>query len=157
MNNSTIYEKFDGYNAYPAGKGEEMIRGRLSELFGRLIEKNQGCLTKARDMGLEKIMSRILQVKTRMERMKHEMEHRFIGGEYKLEKVSSDEEAELREIDLALEKFMNQAYGIMDQLTCMETDMHITERFTGVSNCLREIEQLCHKRTEIFKRMRVYG
>jgi len=157
MNESTLYNDFNGYNAYPQGYGEEMIRGRLSELFGKLIEKNNGCLAKSREMGMEKIMSRVLQVKTRMERMKHEMEHRIIGGEFKLEKMPDEDVSDLREVDLSLENHMNQIYDIMESLTCMETEMHISERFAQVSTYLREIENLCHRRVDIFKRSRVFG
>lgn len=156
MYGSSIYDKFDGYNAYPAGEGEVIIRQRLAEVFGRLIEKNESCLDKARDMGLEKIMSRVLQVKTRMDRMKSEMDHRLIGG-HKIEKMPESDESELRELDLALESFMNRTYEIMDSLTCMETDMHISDKFSQVSNHLREIENMCHKRVDILKRNRVFG
>lgn len=157
MNGSTLYSDFNGYNSYPQGIGEEMIRGRLSELFGKLIEKNDSCLTKSREMGMEKIMSRVLQIKTRMERMKHEMEHRIIGGEYKLEKMPDEDVSELHDVDLSLENHMNRIYEIMNSLTCMETEMHISDRFAQVSNHLREIEGLCHKRVDIFKRSRVFG
>jgi len=157
MNISTLYENFDGYNAYPAGVGEDMIRNRLSALFKSLIEKNEVCFVKVRDKGLEKIMSRVLQVKTRMERMKDEMDHRFVGGEYSFNKFSAAEESELKEIDLSLESLMSRTYEIMDSMDCLETDMHISDRFAGVSDCLRDIEHLCHKRTEMLKKMRVYG
>jgi hypothetical protein len=157
MNISKVYEKFEGYNAYPAGEGEEMIRGRLSALFKRLIEKNEACFAKVRDKGLEKIMSRVLQVKIRMERMKDEMDHRFVGGEYSFNKFSAAEESELKDIDLSLENLMDKTYEIMDSMDCLETDMHISDRFATVSDCLRDIEHLCHKRTDMFKKMRVYG
>jgi len=39
MNESTLYNNFDGYNAYPAGAGEEMIRNRLSALFDKIVKK----------------------------------------------------------------------------------------------------------------------
>ncbi len=157
MNIPTLYEKFNGYNTYPAGAGEEIIRGRLSAMFKRLIEKNEACFVKVRDKGLEKIMSRVLQVKTRMERMKEEMDHRFTGSEYSFNKFTAVEESELRDIDLSLEKLMNQTYEVMDSMDCLETDMHISDRFAGVSDHLRDIEHLCHKRTDMFKKMRVYG
>lgn len=157
MNRSVLYDNFNGYNAYPAGIGEEMIRGRLSELFGRIVEKNEGCFIKAREKGLEKILSRVLQVRTRMERMKHEIAHREIGGEYTFEKMSPAEEYELREVDLSLERIMNQTYDIMNSLTCLETEMHLVDRFTEVTDCLRAIEHLCHKRIGIFRKQHVYG
>jgi hypothetical protein len=157
MSESKLYDNFNGYNAYPAGIGEEMIRVRLSELFDKIIKKNQECLIKAKDMGMEKIMSRVLQVRTRTERMKKEMEHKFIGGEYNFDKISPSEEEELRETDLSLEKYILQAYAIIEPLTCLETDMHISEHFAQITNCFMEIEHLFHKRMDIFKKKRVYG
>lgn len=157
MKGSTLYEKFDGYNAYPAGEGEEIIRGRLFELFDMIVKKNEECLVKAKDMGMEKIMSRVLQVRTRTERMKKEMDHKFIGGKYNFDKISPAEQNELRQTDLSLEKNILQAYAVIEPLTCLETDMHISEHFSEISNCLREIESLFQKRRDIFKRKRVYG
>ncbi len=157
MNESMLYNNFNGYNEYPAGEGEEIIRNRLSALFEKIVKKNEECLVKAKEMGMEKIMSRVLQVRTRTERMKKEMDHRFIGGEYNFDKISQSEEEELRETDLSLEKYILQAYAIIEPMTCLETDMHISEHFAEMSNCLREIEQLCQKRMDIFKRKHVYG
>lgn len=157
MNDSTIYNNFNGYNQYPAGVGEEMIRGRLSELFDRIISKNSECLVKAKDKGMEKIMSRVLQVKARTERIKKDMDRKFIGGEYNFDKISLSEESELREIDLLIEKYILQAYAVIEPLTCLETDEHISEHFAEMNNCLMEIEHLFQKRVEIFKRKRVYG
>ena len=157
MNGSKIYENFNGYNAYPAGAGEELIRGRLSELFDKIIKKNEECLIKAKETGMEKIMSRVLQVRARTERMKIEMNHKFIGGEYNFDKLSPSEEEELRETDLSLEKYILQAFAVIEPMTCLETDMHISEHFSEMSNCLREIENLFQKRVDIFKRKRVYG
>ena len=36
MNESMLYDNFKGYNEYPAGEGEEIIRGRLSEHFSEI-------------------------------------------------------------------------------------------------------------------------
>lgn len=157
MNGSAIYDNFKGYNAYPAGGGEEMIRNRLSELFNKIIKKNEECLVKAKDMGMEKIMSRVLQVKTRTERIKKEMDHKIIGGEYTFDKISASDESELREVDLKLEKFIQKAYNIIEPMNCLETDMKISEHFAELTSCFMEIEHLFHKRTEIFKRKRVYA
>ena len=157
MNESMLYDDFKGYNEYPAGEGEEIIRNRLSALFEKIIKKNEECLVKAKEMGMEKIMSRVLQVRTRTERMKKEMDHKFIGSEFNFDKISPSEEEELRETDLSLEKYILQAYAVIEPMTCLETDMHIVEHFTEISNCLREIEHLCQKRRDIFNRKRVYG
>jgi len=111
---------------------------------------------KAKEIGMEKIMSRVLQVRTRAGRMKTEMDHKLIGSEYNFDKMSSVEEVELRETDLSLEKYILQAYAVIEPMTCLETDIHISEHFSQMSDCLREIEHLFQKRTDLFKRKRVY-
>jgi len=157
MNESTVYDKFNGYNAYPLGTGEQMVRTRLIELFEKIIKKNETCLVKAKDKGLEKLMSRILAVKTRMDRIKGEMAHSNANAEYKIESLSPADITALQEDDVSLEKTIGQCAELIDSLTCMETDMHISERFAMMDTFLREIETLSHKRTEIFKKMRVFG
>ena len=157
MNESTIYDKFNGYNAYPPGKGEQMVRARMIELFEKIIKKNETCLIKAKDKGLEKLMSRILAVKMRMDRIKGEMAHSNTGAEYKLEALSPEDVTVLQEVDVSLEKTIGQCSELIDSLTCMETDMHISERFAMMDTFLREIDHLLHQRTELFKKMRVFG
>ncbi len=157
MNESTVYDQFNGYNAYPLGKGEQMIRTRLMELFDKIISKNETCLVRAKDKGLEKLMSRILAVRSRMERIRKEMSHVDPGVEYKFEPLSPADESALKEFDGKLESVIRQCYTGIESLTCMETDMHITERFATMDSFLREIEHLYHQRMEIFKKMRVFG
>jgi hypothetical protein len=157
MDKSTVYDQFKGYNCYPIGMGEEMIRSRMVELFDRIIRKNETCLVRARDKGMEKLMSRILAVKTRMERMRKEMTHVDPNVEYKFEPMSPADESALKEIDGKMEIIIQQTIDAIEPLTCMETDMHISERFAMMDSSLREIENLCHKRMAIFKKLRVYG
>jgi len=157
MNKSTVYDKFNGYNAYPLGTGEQMVRERMIELFEKIIKKNETCLIKARDKGLEKLFSRILAVKKRMERIKGEMDHIDRGAEYRFEKITQKDELALQEVDVSLENTIGQCTDLIDSLTCMETDLHISERFAMMDSFLREIEHLFHQRMDIFKKMRVYG
>jgi hypothetical protein len=157
MNGSTVYDKFNGYNAYPLGAGEQMIRAKLVELFEKIIKKNETCLLKAREKGMEKLMSRILAVKSRMERMRKEMTHTDPGAEYKFDPLSPTDESALKELDGKLENVIQQCITVIESLTCMETDMHISERFATMDTLLREIEHLFHRRGEIFKKMRVFG
>lgn len=157
MDKSTVYDDFKGYNCYPIGTGEEMIRARMIDLFDRIIKKNETCLIKARDKGMEKLMSRILAVKTRMDRMRKEMTHVEPDVEYRFEPLSPADEETLKEIDGAMENIIRQTLDAIEPLTCMETDMHISDRFAMMDSSLREIENLCHKRTAIFKKLRVYG
>jgi len=104
MNESMLYDDFKGYNEYPTGEGEAIIRNRLSALFEKIVKKNEECLVKAKEMGMEKIMSRVLQVRTRTARMKEEMDQNFTGSEFNFDKISTSEEEELRETDLSLER-----------------------------------------------------
>ncbi len=157
MDESTVYDKFKGYNAYPVGTGEEMIRARMVELFDRIIRKNETCLVKAREKGMEKLLSRILAVKTRMDRIRKEMSHCDPGAEYKFEPLSPADEAELKEVDGRLEHVIQESISAIEPLTCMETDLHINERFAMMDTSLREIEALCHKRKALFRKLRVYG
>jgi hypothetical protein len=157
MNESTVYDKFNGYNAYPLGTGEQMVRARMIELFEKIIKKNETCLIKAKDKGLEKILSRILAVKKRMERIKGEMSHLDSGADYRFEKISEKDELALREVDVSLEDTIRQCANLIDSLTCLETDMHISGRFAAMDSFLREIEHLFHKRMELFKKMRIFG
>jgi hypothetical protein len=157
MNESTIYDEFKGYTAYPLGTGEHLIRVKMLSLFEKIIIKNETCLIKAQDKGLEKLFSRILAVKKRMERIKREMEHVDIGAQYRFEKMSGDDESTLRKVDSSLERTIRQCAELIDSLTCMETDMHISERFAMMDSFLREIEHLFHRRMEIFKKMQIYG
>lgn len=157
MNGSTEHEKFNGYGAYPLGVAEQMVRGKMTELFDRIIRKNEICLAKAHDMGLEKLMSRILAVKKRMERIRKEMIHTDPGAEYKFEPLSPEDEAALKDVDNSLESVILMCISSVESLTCMETDMHISDRFAMMDNSLREIERLLHRRAELFKKMRIYG
>lgn len=157
MNESTVYEKFNGYHAYPIMAGEQLIRGRLIELFDRIINKNETCLARAREKGLEKLMSRILAVKKRMERIRGEMTRAEAGAEYKIEAISPGDEAAIKEVDTSLESVIRECLTGIESLTCLETDMHICERFASMDDSLRAIEYLFHRRVELFKKMRVYG
>jgi hypothetical protein len=157
MNESTVYDEFNGYNAYPLATGEQLVRTKLIALFEKIINKNETCLIKAQNKGLEKLFSRILAVKKRMVRIKSEMEHIDHGAEYRFEKITENDESAIRKVDVSLESTIGQCMDLIDSLTCMETDMHISERFAMMDSFLREIEHLFHRRMEIFKKMRVYG
>ena len=157
MGDTKLYSQFKGYKAYPIGIAENIIRNKLADLFDKLIGKNETCLIKAREKGMEKLLSRIMAVKKRMERIKKDIDTSGDKTEYKFEKITDEDETALKEIDLSLEKVILSASGLIDSLTCMETDMRIFERFASMDDCLREIENLSRKRTEIFKKMRIFG
>jgi hypothetical protein len=157
MNESTIYDKFEGYNAYPLGTAEQMVRRKLIELFDKIINKNETCLIKARDKGMEKLMSRILAVKIRMQRIQKVMSHTDPGAEYKFEPLSPADVSVLKEVDGKLENVIQQCLSGIESLTCMETDMLINRRFAMMDDSLREIERLFHNRMKVFKKNRIYG
>jgi len=157
MIGSTGHEKVNVYGAYPLGVAEQMVRGKMTELFDRIIRKNEICLAKARDMGLEKLMSRILAVKKRMARIRKEMAHTDPGAEYKYDPLPENDLAALKDLDKSLESLILDCISGIESLTCMETDLHISDRFAMMDNGLREIERLLRRRNELFKKMRVFG
>ncbi|MBN2160136.1 MAG: hypothetical protein JW807_12130 [Spirochaetes bacterium] len=157
MTESSVYDQFNGYHAYPLGAGERMVREKLVKLFEKIIGKNEICLVKAQEKGLEKLTSRILAVKKRMDRMRNDMARTEPGTAYKFEPLSAADEETLKEIDGRLESVIQQCFAGIESLTCMETDMHISDRFAMMDDSLREIEALFHKRAEVFKKMRIYG
>jgi hypothetical protein len=157
MNMTGIHHEFKGYDAYPLMESEHMIRERLLECLGGLREKNERCLEKSRDEGREKLMSRILTVKQRMDRVSEEITRSMSGVHYKFEHMPAVDEAAAREIDGKIEDRIIQCAGIIDALSCAETDMHIVERYSLIMENLGQVEKLFHDRIKIFKRMQVYG
>jgi hypothetical protein len=134
-----------------------LIRGKLIELFDKIIKKNEICLTKAREKGMEKVLSRILALRKRMDRIKKEMERTPADVHYKFEKMPQVDESTAGEIDLVLEKSILQTSEIIDALTCMETDMHICDHYALMEERLREIEKLFRSRALLFRKMRIFG
>lgn len=157
MNTSKIHEGFNGYGKSPLHEGEHLIRERLVGCLGSLRSKNEGCLVKAREEGREKILERILSVKTRVERIADDAEKSMSGVKYKLGSMPAQDEAAARTIDERIEEIIGQCAGIVDNLSCHEPDMNILERYTVIMEHLGEVEELLHRRMMIFKRMQVYG
>jgi hypothetical protein len=157
MNESKVQNSVNGYGVYPMEVAERMVRDNLTGLFDRIIKKNEACLLKARSMGLEKLMSRILAVRKRMDRIRKDMVHVDPAVEYKFDPLTAADKAALKEVDSTIETVIRKCIAGIDSLTCMETDIHITERFAAMDDSLREIEHLLRKRIELIKKMRVYG
>jgi hypothetical protein len=157
MNTSKIHHDFKGYDAYPLVESEHLIRERLLECLGGLREKNEHCLAKSRDEGREKLMSQIMTVKQRVDRISEEIKKSLSGVHYKFEHMPAGDETAAREIDDRIEEHIKRCGGIIDELSCAETDMHIIERYSLIMENLGDIEKLFHERMKIFKRMQIYG
>lgn len=157
MNTSKIHQDFKGYSGYPLSEGEKLIRDRLIACLDALGGKNELCLSKALSSGREKLLSEIETLKKRLERIRDEMKRAAGGVQYKFEVISAADETRARDIDSRIEDILFQCAGIFEVLTCSETDTHILDRYTLISENLREIERLFHERLKIFKKMQVYG
>ncbi len=153
----TVHNDFLGYGGYRPEVGEKIIRERLITLFDTIIEKNRLCLERAREMKMEKIMSRVLVVKKRAESIRNMMVRSEEHAHYKIEKMTDKDETAMRKMDREIEDLITDCGDVIGDLTCMETDLHIVDRFRQMNDRLRRIESLCRKRTRLFKKMRVYG
>ena len=155
MNSKTdIYKDFNGYNAYPLQEAEKIIRSRLLDDFSTLIEKVEGCVEKARSMRLLKILEHILAVKKRMERMKSEMKERdtIFVPIYLKARIAHVDEEKLKTIDFRLIELIDMSRAIIDELSCVEGDTHIIDKFTRINDYLREMENRCHSRALLLKK-----
>ncbi len=157
MNTSKIHYDFNGYGEYPLSEGEHMIRDRILECMNGLRKKNETCLNKAQDERREKLLSQILSIKKRMDRITDDMKKSIDEIYYKFEKISATDEAAIRELDIRIEEKITQCSETIDSLACSDTDMHISDRYTQIMQEIGEVEKLFHERIKKFKRMQVYG
>jgi hypothetical protein len=157
MNNSSIHDNFKGYGAYPLSESEKMIRSKLIACLGELMKKNDTCFEKARDEGREKVMSEILSVKKRVERITAETEKSMGGIKYRLEVISDKDDKTASRIDSRIEELISGCAGIIDALTCSRADEDIIEQYSKIMSNLAELEKLFHERKKIFRMMQVYG
>jgi hypothetical protein len=151
---TNIYKDFNGYNAYPLAEAEKIIRNRLLDVFSTLIEKIEGCIEKAKNMRLIKILEHILAVKKRMGRMKSKMKERdniFVPAYLKARIAHVDEE-KLKTVDFRLIELVDMNREILDELSCAEADTHIIDKFTRINENLREMETHCHSRALLLKK-----
>ncbi|HRZ27717.1 MAG TPA: hypothetical protein P5346_15815 [Spirochaetota bacterium] len=157
MTTATVHHDFKGYGAYQLSISEKMIRQRLIEGLKDLADKNETCLIKARSQGREKLVSQILSVKKLIGRIIEESETSQSGAVYRLERIQPSDEEAATDTDRDIEKLISESGGIINALTCSETDMHLADRFVDMIAKMNEIEKLLHKRQKIFKRMQVYA
>jgi hypothetical protein len=157
MNTSKIHGDFNGYGGYPLSEGEHIIRARIMECMNGLREKNDICLEKARSERREKLLSQILSIKKRMDRISDDMKKSMEEIQYRFEKISETDEAAIRAIDRMIEENIVKCSEVIDSLECSNTDMHIADRYAHIMEGIGNVEKLFHDRMKIFKRMQVYG
>ncbi len=157
MDPTTIHHDFDGYGAHPLSQGERLIRERMLECLNGLRERNELCLSRAREEGREKLMSQIMTVKRRLERISEDIRESGSGMQYRLERISAGDERALRQKDQRIADIIAGCSGIIDALSCSETDMHIIDRYSRIMSDLGEVENLFHERWKLLKKMQLYG
>ncbi len=157
MDQTAIHHDFDGYGAHPLSQGEHLIRERLLECLNGLRERNESCLSRAREEGKEKLMSQIVTVNKRLERISEEIRESGSGLHYRLERISAADESALRQKDQRIADVIAGCAGIIDGLSCTETDMHIIDRYARIMIDLGEVEKLFHERWKLLKKMQLYG
>jgi hypothetical protein len=154
MKKIDIYKGFKGYNAYPLVEAEKMIRTRILEAFSQLLIQLGGCEQKARSQRMLWILEHITVLMRRMERMKTQIEERdeiFIPV-YLKARIAHLDEDKLKQIDHRLVELIEMSMGVIESLSCAETDTHIADKFTKISDYLREMETNCHERALILKK-----
>ena len=154
---ASVHSGFGGYGGYEPEVAERIVRERLLALFDAIVDKNRLCLDRAREMKMEKIMSRVLAVKKRTESIRAMMESSHWQGRYSIERISHKDGTAMSDADREIEEQIAACGSVVGDMTCMETDLHIDERFARMNDHLRKIESLFRKRTRLFKKMRVYG
>jgi len=157
MKASAIHDDFKGYGGYPIAKGERIIRDRIIECMRHIHEKNEHCLARAREGGREKLLSEIESLKKRIEAIQGYMENAGRGARYTFEKLPADREARLKELDAGLWDLLSQCAGMLDRLSCSDTDVHAIEHYTRMNAHLHEIDRAFRERMKIIRLMYVFG
>lgn len=157
MKASAIHNDFKGYHGYPLAESERIIRERIIECMNHIHEKNEHCLARVRAVGKEKLLSEIESLKKRIETIQGYMVNAGRGARYTFEKLPAEREARLRELDTKLWDLLSQCAGILDRLSCSETDVHVIEHYTRMSAHLHEIDRAFHERMKIIRLMYIFG
>lgn len=146
-----LYENFEGYNAYPLQEAEKIIRSQIGKKVRSMREEVDKCLNLAKEHGREKLISEILALEKRIDRLIGQIEERdrIYVPAYLKERITRVDEEQLEQIDSRVEDILNSCDEIIQQLTCAETDMHVVDRFTDINNKLRQMENLCHERSKL--------
>jgi len=146
-----LYEDFEGYNAYPLQDAEKMIRTKIGKQVRIMRDEVDKCLSNAKEHGKEKLISEILTLEKRIDRMITQIEERdrIYVPAYLRERITQLDEEKLEEIDSRVENILNTCEATIQQLSCAETDMHIIDRFTEINKNLRQMENLCHERSKL--------
>jgi hypothetical protein len=143
-----IYKDFKGYGVLPLAEAERTIRNRILKKFSELILQLKGCEEKARSLRMIKILQHIVALKTRMNRMRKQIQERdelFVKAYLKTH-ISHVDEERLKNIEFRLVELIAENKEIIDSLSCAETDTHLMDKFERINDNLREMEENCHQR-----------
>jgi hypothetical protein len=149
-----IYSDFKGYNAYPLKEAEKIIRSRFGERIEVLLEKIKDCVEKAKRERRLKTLSEVEKARKRIDRMKNLIEERdmiFIAA-YLKERITAVDEEKLKTIDYRVAELIGMSETIISEIACGETDLHIIDKFTKISEYFREMENCCHERALLFRK-----
>lgn len=149
-----LYNNFDGYNAYPLVDADRIIRYRFRDMCGELLDLVNQCYIKSKETGREKIQANIEPVRSRIARIKKEIEERELSyvPPYIKEGITGIDENAISEIDHAVAGIFNTAFSAMSELSCDEEYTNIIQRFTQINSLLRDLENKCHERMRVLKR-----
>jgi len=154
QHNTDIYRDFKGYNAYPVQEAEKIIRSRFGERIDALLEKINDCVAKAKSERRLKTLSEVEKARRRIVRMKNIIEERkmIFVAHYLKEQITAVDEEKLKIIDYRVAELIGMSETIISEIACGETDLHIIDKFTKISECFREMENRCHERALLLRR-----
>lgn len=149
-----LYNSFNGYNAYPLVEADRIIRYRFRDMCGELLDIVNKCYNKSKETGREKVQANIEPVRSRLTRIKKEIEERDLSyvPPFIKEGITGVDEKELSDIDHAIADIFNTAFSAMNELSCDEEYANIVQRFTRFNSLLRDLEEKCHVRMKALKK-----
>ncbi len=144
---------FDGYAKMSLldadRKVREVLAGRLDDLLGKVHE----CSVKARNDGREKLLSEIDTFERRLTRLR-EMTVFHEGSyvpPYMKQGIARVDTKSLNEIDGRLEALIDEAYGMISDLSCAEKDLKVIAKLSAISGTLRNYESELNVRSMMLK------
>lgn len=145
--------RFDGYAKMSLLDADRKVRdvlvGRLDELLGKVHE----CSLKARNEGREKLLSEIDTIERRLSRLRdmtafHECSY---IPPYMKQGIASVDTKSLNEIECRLEAFIDEAWGMISDLSCAEKDLKIIAKLSAINGTLRNYESELNTRGMMLK------
>jgi hypothetical protein len=144
---------FDGYAKLSLLDADRKVRdvlaGRLSDLKAKVHE----CSQKARSEGREKLLSEIDTIERRLSRLRDMTafhEGSYIPP-YTKQGISRIDTKSLNDIDGRLETLIEDAYGMISDLSCAEKDLNIIAKLSAISGILRNYESELNARSILLK------